>query len=861
MGILSAVRAGVKQAIKTYRGEQISAAAPAPSEKKPEPFSWANASTDRRNGPFPNQLSAQQPFSREEWDFGDDYDAFIQAEQGMLQMAVQLIESCEGDGVIAGLLTTRSAGLLKLPLTIEGDEELVDELVGNDSANSKRTGTFWKMFPSSTLARIIRFGIQLGAGVGYFVQGPNDECPVLHCVEHQFLFTRRGTDGHRRLYYRTMSGEIEVTPGDGTWFVFAPRGIDRFWLYGTWRAVGKNWIAKNMADNQRWTWGQKLARGILFFTAPNSSTKEERDDVVSFMSSAITPPILAMLEGWKLENIDVQGQGFQVWKDGKTDANAEIKYALTGQEATSGGTSLGLGNGEIFADIKQSFIDENAESLAESIHYHGLAPLAERRQLVAPWATWDTTPPADKKTIAEAAKAAGDGLTSLAGGVAAVESDPTKRPRIDVAKYLQDQGVPIVQEDELVPENVVDIGGIKVVIEYPEGSIRQGKSADGSSWATLMVGAGYGEIVGTEGEDGERIDAYVGPYSRVSSAFVLEQLREDGSRDEFKVFLGFASLDHAQKTFQKLGREDLEGAWIEVPLALLRGMISGDASAIPTLPAPTEDVSDQGAENQVKPELSEDKTIAAENLDDDEPSNAEAEQLAKDMTDHKIDRCEHGRINECPKCGVERTRGVLLGEDGKPIGWKIAWKAISKKATVAAENKVFAYHIDKDAVTMHEVRKSLDLDTDPRMGDMFPSEWAEYLRAKNEEILGPEKTKISAEAPKKYSHIDFTPPKGAREEAEKALAWRREHGRGGTEVGIARARDIANGTNLSPDTVRRMKAFFDRHESGEGEGSKPGEDGYPSNWVIAWSLWGGDAGYAWARKVVRQMEAADEKSN
>ncbi len=31
----------------------------------------------------------------------------------------------------------------------------------------------------------------------------------------------------------------------------------------------------------------------------------------------------------------------------------------------------------------------------------------------------------------------------------------------------------------------------------------------------------------------------------------------------------------------------------------------------------------------------------------------------------------------------------------------------------------------------------------------------------------------------------------------------------------------------------------------------------PGAWVIAWKLWGGDAGYAWARKVVRQMEAAD----
>jgi hypothetical protein len=42
-----------------------------------------------------------------------------------------------------------------------------------------------------------------------------------------------------------------------------------------------------------------------------------------------------------------------------------------------------------------------------------------------------------------------------------------------------------------------------------------------------------------------------------------------------------------------------------------------------------------------------------------------------------------------------------------------------------------------------------------------------------------------------YEDIDFTPPQGVREEAKKGLAWREEHGRGGTAVGVARARDLA----------------------------------------------------------------------
>lgn len=110
-----------------------------------------------------------------------------------------------------------------------------------------------------------------------------------------------------------------------------------------------------------------------------------------------------------------------------------------------------------------------------------------------------------------------------------------------------------------------------------------------------------------------------------------------------------------------------------------------------------------------------------------------------------------------------------------------------------------------------------------------------------------------------YESIDFTPPEGVRDEAARGLAWRREYGRGGTEVGIARARDLSNGTQISPDTARRMKAYFDRHKiDKQGEGWSPGEDGFPSNGRIAWALWGGDPGRSWAEKLVRQMNAEDE---
>tara|TARA_Y100000592_G_scaffold21405_1_gene33016 strand:- start:8285 stop:10255 length:1971 start_codon:yes stop_codon:yes gene_type:complete len=114
-------------------------------------------------------------------------------------------------------------------------------------------------------------------------------------------------------------------------------------------------------------------------------------------------------------------------------------------------------------------------------------------------------------------------------------------------------------------------------------------------------------------------------------------------------------------------------------------------------------------------------------------------------------------------------------------------------------------------------------------------------------------------SPKKYDHIDFTPPQGVRDAASRALevrATKPESQRGMTPVGIARARDLKAGKTLSPDTVRRMLAYFTRHEVDK-QGATWDEQG--KGWQ-AWHGWGGDAGFSWSRKIVKQMNSADNKA-
>jgi hypothetical protein len=108
----------------------------------------------------------------------------------------------------------------------------------------------------------------------------------------------------------------------------------------------------------------------------------------------------------------------------------------------------------------------------------------------------------------------------------------------------------------------------------------------------------------------------------------------------------------------------------------------------------------------------------------------------------------------------------------------------------------------------------------------------------------------------------FTIPSGVKAEAKKALAWRKEEKRGGTPVGLNTARTLARGGQIGLEKVRHIAKYFPRHEvDKKGKGWSPGEDNFPSNGRIAWALWGGDAGWRWARAIVEREDKKAMKAD
>lgn len=98
----------------------------------------------------------------------------------------------------------------------------------------------------------------------------------------------------------------------------------------------------------------------------------------------------------------------------------------------------------------------------------------------------------------------------------------------------------------------------------------------------------------------------------------------------------------------------------------------------------------------------------------------------------------------------------------------------------------------------------------------------------------------------------YRPPVSVARNARNALEVRRRmppSRRGMTEVGLARARDLMNRRPVSVETLRRMKAYFDRHEVDK-KGSTWNAKG--KGWQ-AWNGWGGDEGRQWVEGILGNL--------
>jgi hypothetical protein len=118
-------------------------------------------------------------------------------------------------------------------------------------------------------------------------------------------------------------------------------------------------------------------------------------------------------------------------------------------------------------------------------------------------------------------------------------------PRLSVdvgARFSKEANDPIKKK--------ITVHGMKIGIEWPDGSLRQYRDKKtGKVNYEKKMKADYGYIFDTKDADGEELDVYVGPDKESDRVYVVRQLKDDGSFDEHKVMLGYASSEEAKSSY------------------------------------------------------------------------------------------------------------------------------------------------------------------------------------------------------------------------------------------------------------------------------------------------------------------------
>lgn len=379
------------------------------------------------------------PTTQTRWYMADLESAQHAADAGDVSSMCRLYRAMRRDGVLSGLLSTRTSGVIRLPRRFYGDSEQIGILRQRNGTRS----VFDDMFPPSELALLAADGIVLGFGLAELVPVAGRDYPVMVRLEPEYL-RYRWAEG--RWYYNSIAGALPITPGDGRWVLHVPGGRQSPWNNGLWQALGRAWIGKEHALFHRENYGAKLANPARAAIAPLGATEDQRR---GFLSRLIAWGVNAVFElpvGWDVKLIESNGRGSEVFQAIINTSNEEMIVGLAGQTVTTDG-GTGFANADVHRSIRADLIKDTADSLAYTVNTQGLpAYVVDRWGLDAietmAQVEWDVTPPRDLKIEADSMLSVANAIANLTGALAQYNLS------LDVTEFASRFGVPIAGDED-----------------------------------------------------------------------------------------------------------------------------------------------------------------------------------------------------------------------------------------------------------------------------------------------------------------------------------------------------------------------------------------------------------------------------
>lgn len=401
---------------------------------------------ERARENFGGQL-APLPVTQTRWLLSHLEAAQYAADGGDLSQAGLLWSASRRDGVLAGVLSTRSSGLVRLPKRFRGDPEIVQALeLGHSSVRS----VFEEMAPATELALLVADGVGLGVGVAELVPVEGRAFPVLVRLPAEnlhYLWSKN------RWFYRSIYGLIPITPGDGRWVLHVPGGRVAPWQNGLWRAIGRAFINKEHALLHDANWQAKLANPARVAVSPQGASEADHQSWFQRVMAWGVNTVFSLKPGYDVRLLESNGRGHESFDATVRRSEREFVVGIAGQEVTTDG-GTGFSNADIHKSIRADLIKADADALAYTINTQVIPPwvvaqFGEDSIERSPCVEWDVTPPKDRNAEAVA-------LTQVASALAALTSALAPYGvQVDAAEICSRFGVPV--EGDLDGDGVADV--------------------------------------------------------------------------------------------------------------------------------------------------------------------------------------------------------------------------------------------------------------------------------------------------------------------------------------------------------------------------------------------------------------------
>lgn len=384
--------------------------------------------------------------ARLDWRPRDIQDALHSADSGSLQMAAELCERLMCDPQIAGVLSTRTLGMLGLPLSFMGSQEMADALHGVD-------GDWDRMHPESESAQVVGWGIVLGVGLGQRVPLPRRAGErVLHRLRawhpREMRWEELPLDDERRergqsvrwLVREAGGTEREVVPGDGEWVLYTPYGSQRPWALAAWRALAFAWILKQFALLDRARQVEVHGGPVRVGIAAEGATEDGRARWRDQLRGLSRDSALVLPAGYDLKLIEATGTGWELFQSQIAWADRAIAVVLAGQSVTTEGSS-GFSDGKTQDTIRRELTRFTSQSWASCLRLQSLRPWARANYgtTQAPLPVWDAESSEERLARARSMISLGEAVARLDSALAA------SGMRMDMGVLSQQYGLPLVE--------------------------------------------------------------------------------------------------------------------------------------------------------------------------------------------------------------------------------------------------------------------------------------------------------------------------------------------------------------------------------------------------------------------------------